>query len=470
MKRAAGILLPVFSLYDDYGIGSFSKYAYSFVDFLAEGAQTYWQVLPIGPVSFGNSPYQAYSTFAIEPLFIDVDGLIEDGLLKKNDITPISVKGNKIDYEETKAYKYPLYLKAFENFKTSGDKSPMSLFLQEESDWIEGYADFMVAHDGKDAYPADFYKFLQFYALKQWKKVKAYANEKGVQIIGDIPIYVSPDSAEVKQNPELFMLNEKRERELIAGCPGDGYAPDGQLWGNPLYDWEYHKKTGFAWWIKRIQKVLSLYDVVRIDHFRGLDEFFAIPIEDENAHRGRWLPGPGMDLFNALRNALGEVPLIAEDLGFLTDSVRKLLADSGYPGMKVLQFGFGSGPYNEYLPHLYHHNSVVYTGTHDNMTVYGWLSEMDEDTLEHVKEYLDITPNQDVTLRELARHFIILAHSCVADTCIIPIQDYLYLGNDARINTPSTLGEENWTWHLKKDSLPRNLSAEIRNITKRYAR
>lgn len=465
--RAAGILLPIFSLYDDYGIGSFSKSAFSFVDDLVKAGQSYWQILPIGPVSFGYSPYQSYSTFAIEPLFIDIETLKEDGLLEQEDLYQTLPYMTYIDYEKTIELKYRFFEKAYNRF--SFDVPEVEKFLDREKEWLDGFADFMVKHD-QGKYENKFYIFLQYEADKQWSAIKAYANENNVKIIGDIPIYVSPDSADVEQNPKLFMLDDDGERELIAGVPGDGYAPDGQLWGNPLYDWEYHKETGYEWWTKRIQKALYLYDIVRIDHFRGFDEFFAIPIEDKNANRGKWLPGPGMSLFNALTEKLGELPVIAEDLGFLTDSVRQLLADSKFPGMKVMQFAFDGGPANEYLPHHYTRNSVVYTGTHDNMTLYGWVCQLNEWTLGYMKKYLGYTQDRYVEPRELTDRIIKLAHSTVADTCIVPLQDYFYMDNFARINTPSTIGGNNWRWMMQKDALNEHLLNQINDITKTYLR
>ena len=312
----------------------------------------------------------------------------------------------------------------------------------------------------------DFYAWLQYEFYTQWGALKDYANKNGIQIIGDIPIYVAFDSADTWAAPEMFQFDEKNEPKAVAGCPPDGFSATGQLWGNPLYDWEYHKKTGYQWWIRRIEYCFKLYDIVRIDHFRGFDEYYSIPYGDETAEFGHWEKGPGIDLFNALKEALGEVPVIAEDLGFLTPTVLQLVKDTGYPGMKVLEFAFDSREESDYLPHTYPRNCVVYTGTHDNETVSGWYKELNDQDRKFADDYLNLYGRKE---EEIPMEFVRAALSSVADTAIIPVQDYLGLGKEARINTPSTLGN-NWKWRMLEGEITPELTARIRRMTKLYGR
>lgn len=491
--RASGILLPITALPGEYGIGCFSKEALKFVDFLKESKQYYWQILPIGPTGFGNSPYQSYSTYAISPLFIDMEALIEEGVLTNADCESLKkFKDTEVMYEELSEVKIKLLRKAYENRK---DHRGLEEFASKEAYWLDVYGLFMALHEHFDGesyteWPEDystpnweivdkfkedhadeinFHRYVQYKAYTQWKKIKEYANENNVKIIGDLPIYVSPDSSDVWIDRKLFQMNEKGEMENIAGCPGDDYAPDGQLWGNPLYDWDYHKNTGYNWWISRMKKAIELYDVVRIDHFRGLDEYFSIPAEDKNANRGKWLPGPGMSLFTALKDALGEINVIAEDLGFLTDTVRQLRKDSKYPGMKVIQFAYGYGASNEYLPHLHVPESVVYTGTHDNPTTLGWLQDKQtQKAIDHIIEYHGFDKN--LTKEELVDKFVAIAFASVSNLCIIPLQDWLVLDNNARINTPSTVGGPNWRWRVKANVFTPTLSKKIKALVELYGR
>ena len=312
----------------------------------------------------------------------------------------------------------------------------------------------------------DFYTWLQYEFYTQWGALKDYANQNGIQIIGDIPIYVAFDSADTWAAPEMFQFDEKNEPKAVAGCPPDGFSATGQLWGNPLYDWEYHKKTGYQWWIRRIEYCFKLYDIVRIDHFRGFDEYYSIPYGDETAEFGHWEKGPGIDLFNALKEALGEVPVIAEDLGFLTPTVLQLVKDTGYPGMKVLEFAFDSREESDYLPHTYSRNCVVYTGTHDNETVSGWYKELNDQDRKFADDYLNLYGRKE---EEIPMEFVRAALSSVADTAIIPVQDYLGLGKEARINTPSTLGN-NWKWRMLEGEITPELTDRIRRMTKLYGR
>lgn len=494
--RKSGVLLPIFSLPSKYGIGCFSEEAYQFIDFLASARQTYWQILPIGPTSYGDSPYQSFSTFAGNPYFICLEGLIKEGLLSTGECDEVDfgTDDNYIDYDIMYRNRFSLLKVAYHRADLSKNKA-YKQFLQDNAFWLDDYALYMsvknkfhdVSFDQWDedirmrrpeaiaAYESElsdeigFYKFLQFKFMEQWTKLKEYANSKGIKIIGDIPIYVSYDSSDAWAHPELFELDEEKNLISVAGCPPDGFSADGQLWGNPIYRWDYHESTGFAWWKQRMQKCKELYDVIRIDHFRGFDEFYSIPAGAETAQKGKWKQGPGMKLFDALKETLSGVKIIAEDLGFMTDTVRKLVLDTGFPNMKVLEFAFDerdSGNRNEYLPHNYVHNSVVYTGTHDNETVVGWLGEITKAEYEMVKSYVDYHGDDDA---ELADKMIRLAHSSVADTCIIPFQDYLHLDNSGRINKPSTLGG-NWVWRMNAEDMNADLAEKIGQLTELYGR
>lgn len=487
--RKSGMLMPVASLPSNYGIGCFSKEAYDFVDLLKEAGQSLWQILPLGPTGYGDSPYQSFSTFAGNPYFIDLEQLIEEGLLTKDecDAADFGDSETAIDYEKLYYARFDILRKAFERSKIANDREYQK-FCKEEAYWLEDYALYMAIkneHDGTsweqweegaalrkpevlDAYKKNlaqevaFYQYLQYVFAKQWNRLKTYANEKGIRIIGDIPIYVAFDSADTWANPKQFQLDEKNLPVAVAGCPPDSFSETGQLWGNPLYDWEYHEKTGYEWWIKRIAHCFRLYDVVRIDHFRGFDEYYSIPYGDKTAENGTWMQGPGMKLFDAIKETLGEQDIIAEDLGFLTDTVKQLLEDSGYPGMKVLQFAFDSREESDYLPHNYDRNCVVYTGTHDNDTLQGWYDDIAPEDKEMALTYMN---NRATKREEIHWDFICLAMRSVADTCIIPVQDFLGLSKEARINTPSTLGG-NWIWRMEKNAFSEELVEKIREITK----
>ena len=494
--RKSGMLMPVSALPGAYGIGCFSKEAYEFVDILKEAGQKLWQILPLGQTGYGDSPYQSFSTFAGNPYFIDLETLIEDELLTKEECDQADFGENEeeIDYEKIYNARFKVLKHAYKRAKKNGlmESKAYRTYLEEEKAWLADYALYMAVKDSFDgkswdqweedirlrkpeaiaAYQEqlsaeiDFYEFLQYLFAGQWAGLKAYANEQGIEIIGDIPIYVAFDSADTWANPKLFQLDEENLPVAVAGCPPDAFSSTGQLWGNPLYAWDYHKKTGYDWWMKRVACCFKLYDIIRIDHFRGFDEYYAIPYGDETAENGEWMPGPGMDLFLKMKETLGDLPIIAEDLGFLTDTVRQLLKDSGYPGMKVLEFAFVAGEDSDYLPHNYDKNCVVYTGTHDNDTLQGWYQTLSEEDKEMTKEYLNnpYTPDEEVHW-----DFISLAMRSVADTCIIPVQDYLGLGNKARINMPSTLGG-NWMWRMKKGAFTDELIKKIRKTTEVCAR
>lgn len=491
--RRNGMLLPIASLPSPYGIGGFSKEAYEFIDLLEETGQKLWQILPLGPTSYGDSPYQSFSTFAGNPYFIDLDTLAEKGWLTKEACEASDYGDNEsyIDYGRIYNSRFVLLKQAFLNSDILSDEK-FTEFCKANQHWLPDYALYMALknqNDGKswieweeeirlrkpeavECYKKEleeecnFYEFLQYEFHEQWTKVKEYAHKKGIQIVGDVPIYVAFDSADTWANPELFQLDEKNLPLGVAGCPPDAFSATGQLWGNPLYNWAYHKKTGYDWWLKRIAYCFDLYDIVRIDHFRGFDEYYSIPYGDETAVNGHWEKGPGMDLFDTVQEKLGELDIIAEDLGFLTESVFQLLKDSGYPGMKVLQFAFDPSEDSDYLTYKYQRNCVVYTGTHDNDTTAGWFEKLSDGDREVALRYMNsfYTPKEE-------QHWdlIALAMRSTADTCIIPVQDFLGLGSEARINMPSTLGD-NWKWRMTKGAFSEELKEKIRRMTKLYGR
>lgn len=491
--RRNGMLLPIASLPSPYGIGGFSKEAYEFIDLLEETGQKLWQILPLGPTSYGDSPYQSFSTFAGNPYFIDLDTLAEKGWLTKEACEASDYGDNEsyIDYGRIYNSRFVLLKQAFLNSDILSDEK-FTEFCKDNQHWLPDYALYMALknqNDGKSwieweeetrlrkpeaveyykkelEEECNFYEFLQYEFHEQWTKVKEYAHKKGIQIVGDVPIYVAFDSADTWANPELFQLDEKNLPLGVAGCPPDAFSATGQLWGNPLYNWAYHKKTGYDWWLKRIAYCFDLYDIVRIDHFRGFDEYYSIPYGDETAVNGHWEKGPGMDLFNTVKEKLGELDIIAEDLGFLTESVFQLLKDSGYPGMKVLQFAFDPSEDSDYLTYKYQRNCVVYTGTHDNDTTAGWFEKLSDGDKDVALRYMNsfYTPKEE-------QHWdlIALAMRSTADTCIIPVQDFLGLGSEARINMPSTLGD-NWKWRMTKGAFSEELKEKIRRMTKLYGR
>ena len=489
--RASGILLPVSSIPSAYGIGTFSKEAYEFVDFLKRAGQAYWQILPLGPTGYGDSPYQSFSTFAGNPYYIDLEELIEAGFITKEQCENCDWGGSEayVDYEKIYLSRFKILKEAFKNSKIENN-SEFKDFVKENDFWLTDYALYMAVKDhfgGKSWAEWDedirlregsaldkyrklleeeilFYEFQQYLFSDQWTRLKAYANENGVRIIGDIPIYVAFDSADAWANPELFQFDENSMPTGVAGCPPDSFSATGQLWGNPLYRWDYHKETGYAWWMQRISYCYKLYDVVRIDHFRGFDEYYNIPFGDPTAEFGKWEKGPGYDLFKVMKEKIGNKPVIAEDLGFLTPSVIKLVKKTGYPGMKILQFAFDSREESDYLPHNYLANSVVYTGTHDNDTMMGWYQTVNRRDRSFSRKYLNIRSNKDMVW-----NFIRAAVASVSDTAIIPIQDYLGLGSEARINIPSTLGN-NWKWRLVKGQIDGELADKIYKMCKLYGR
>lgn len=495
-ERASGILMPVFSLPGRYGIGCFSREAYDFVDFLEAAGQSYWQILPLGPTSFGDSPYQSFSVYAGNPYFIDLTDLIGRGLLtaEECDGADLGEPDNSVDYGKQYRNRSALLRKAFGRAAALLASKDFRNFRAENA-WLADYALFMAIKDsqgGKSFYEWPdtlrfrdervldvcreemkedilYYEFLQYLFSEQWFRLKKYANEKNIQIIGDIPIYVSADSADVWADPELFQISESGNLEAVSGCPPDGFSADGQLWGNPLYRWEYHRETKYAWWVRRMKRCAELYDVVRIDHFRGFDQYYSIPAGAKTAAGGKWEDGPGIALFQEIRRQIPDIRVIAEDLGYITDSVKKLVRDTGYANMKVLEFAFDSRDSSGsvlYLPYNYPRHCVVYTGTHDNETLVGWLSSIRPEEFRKVQEY---TGTETDDRKVLADRLIRTAQGSVAELCVIPIQDYLKLGNEARINTPSTSGN-NWKWRIDEDMLTETLAADIRRVTEIYGR
>lgn len=496
MQRAAGILLPVTSLPSKYGIGCFSQEAYDFIDWLRDAGQTYWQILPLGVTGYGDSPYQSFSTFAGNPYLISLEALIEQGLLTREECDAVNFGRRATDIDYARLYKgrYALLRRAYERSGIAQDPD-YQRFVEQNHWWLADYALFMAVKDRFEGKPwsdwaedirlrwgnaldyyrrelyfeIEFHQYLQFEFSRQWRALKQYANAQGIRIIGDIPIYVSMDSADAWAHPELFQLDEKNQPVAVAGCPPDGFSATGQLWGNPLYRWERHRETGYQWWITRLWYCFEQYDVVRIDHFRGFDEYYSIPFGAPDASSGHWEKGPGMDLFRTVEAQLGRREVIAEDLGFVTDGVRQLVRDSGFPGMKVLEFAFDArdtGCANDYLPHNYPENCVAYTGTHDNETLAAWFSTISPAEQKAARDYLcdSFTPTGQLHLC-----FISLLMRSAAALCVIPLQDYLGYGNEARINQPSTVGT-NWRWRLKKADLSKRLQQQILQTTLRYGR
>ena len=493
MARVAGILMPITSLPSPYGIGTIGKEARKFADFLKKAGQSVWQILPVGPTSYGDSPYQSFSVYAGNPYMIDLDILIKEGLLKKRDITKHfwCSDEHEIDYGAIYYSRFDVLRVAYHNYIAQDDQKAFRAFKRKNAKWLKDYALYMavkLSFDNK-AWPEwpdeaikmrdekavaryerkfkediDFWKFLQFKFYEQWEDFRAYVNGLGIKILGDMPIYVAMDSADTWANPDIFWLDEERKPVCVAGCPPDYFSETGQLWGNPIYDWAYLKKTNYEWWMNRIAAASKLFDITRIDHFRAFDTYYAIPFGAKNAVVGEWKEGPGIEFFNVMRQTLGDIPIVAEDLGELFDSVKKLLADSGYPGMKVLEFAFADDEKNAFLPHNYTKNCVVYTGTHDNDTVMGWYSQAKGWEKKHCDQYLGIQEGDEVNWK-----FIEAAYASVADYAIVQMQDVLGLGSEARINVPSTLGS-NWVWRIKKGAATKEIAARLKDLAIKYNR
>lgn len=493
MNRGSGIIMHIASLPGKYGIGTFGKEAYEFGDFLKKAEQKYWQILPLGQTSYGDSPYQSFSAFAGNPYFIDFDILQQDGLLEKEDYCNVNFGNNSevIDYAIVFIEKMKVLRKAYKNFKRNKLKD-LEDFEREEAFWLDDYALYMSVkstfnlkswqfwdndirlrkEEAITRYKKEFsdeiayWKFLQYEFFKQWNALKNYVNKLGVEIIGDIPIYVAEDSADVWSNPQAFLLDKKTLKPLkVAGCPPDIFSETGQLWGNPIYDWKYIEKTGYRWWVDRIKQSLKIYDVLRIDHFKGFESYWSIPAGDKTAEFGEWVKGPGIKIFDAIKNELGDVNIIAEDLGTLTEDTIKLRNNTGFPGMKILEFAFDSDSDNPFLPHNYEKNFIAYTGTHDNDTVRGWIETTGgKKQVEKAIEYLSLNKEEGYNWG-----FIRGIWSSVANVAIAQMQDFLNLGNETRINLPSTIGE-NWRWRAKEDVFTDELASRIYKLTKTYGR
>ncbi len=484
--------MHISSLSSPYGIGTMGKAAYEFVDFLHKGGQTYWQILPLGPTGYGDSPYMSCSAYAGNPYFIDLDMLCEDGLLSKSDYETLDFGNDitKVDYAKMYQNRYKVLRIAASRFDMQDEG--YKAFCDANRSWLWDYALFMAIKDSrggqalcdwpnelksrdkdaiqkvKDALCSDisFYAVTQYLFDVQWQKLRAYAASKGIKIIGDLPMYVSSDSADLWAEPEQFELGNDGAPKRVAGCPPDGFTADGQLWGNPLYNWGYMQKTGYDWWTRRVARSLYLYDVIRIDHFRAFDTYWAIPAGDKTAKNGVWETGPRMKLFDCLKSKLGELPIIAEDLGMLLPSVHKLLKQTGFPGMKVLQFAFTPEADSDYLPYKYDKNCVVYCGTHDNDTIMGWLTESGAKAdVQYAKEFMRLSDGEG-----MAWGMIRTAMASPADTCIITMQDLMGLGSDARMNKPSVADGSNWRWRISPGCVNDWLAEILHNTTAIYHR
>ena len=487
--RTSGILMHITSLPGEYGVGTMGKQAYEFVDFLKKAGQSIWQILPLTPTGFGDSPYQSCSTFAGNHYLIDLPTLVQEGLLTEQDLEGIrwNISEDKVDFGLLYNNRLKVLRAAYGRFTPGAD---YEAFCAENSSWLPDFALFMALKDkfgGKPWYEWEeklkfrdpdaiwaargelkeqisFFSFVQYLFFKQWTALHDYAQKSGITIIGDVPIYVPRDSVEVWSSPELFQMDEKLDPKAVAGCPPDAFSADGQLWGNPLYRWDAVAADGYSWWIRRLAAAGKLYDVVRMDHFRAFAGYWSVPFGDKTAKGGQWITGPGMDFISAVKEALPELKLIAEDLGYLTQDVLDLRDASGYPGMKVLQFAFDSREPSDYLPHTYTANSVCYTGTHDNMTTRQWLETGTPEMQQYATEYMRLSKEEGMVWGVIRT-----AMSSVSDTCVIPLQDYLDLGAEARMNFPGTTNS-NWTWRAKDGMIVDALAEKIRHLTPLYAR
>ena len=490
--RKSGILMHISSLPGPYGIGSMGKSTYDFVDFLVSAGQSYWQILPLNPTGYGDSPYQSFSTFAGNHYLIDLDALVQEGLLLPEEPAQVNwgSDAGRVDFGLLYHQRIRLLKIAHSRFTETVEYRE---FVRDNSLWLEDYALFMAIKEhfhGRDwqtwsvsllmrlkpvmeAYREElkeairFQYFLQYEFFRQWKALRAYANGKGIKIIGDVPIYVPLDSADVWANPELFQLDPSRRPTAVAGCPPDGFSADGQLWGNPIYDWEKMHAERYHWWIRRMKAAARMYDVVRFDHFRGFESYWSVPAGSKTAATGSWRKGPGMNFVGAIRRALPDLPIIAEDLGYVTQEVKDLLRSSGYPGMKVMEFAFDTREPSakDYLPHCYTENSVVYTGTHDNLTLKQWFDEAADEDIENAVRYLGLNDREGYVWGMIRG-----AMGSVSKLCIIQMQDYLEVGREGRMNHPGTLTSANWTWRARPGFASDALAKKIRTATELYGR
>lgn len=523
ISRKSGVLLHPTSLPGTYGIGTIGKAAYQFVDWLKDAGQSLWQILPLGPTGYGDSPYASFSTFAGNPLLIDLDLLVEKGWCDKKTIVPAEYikKTGNVDFGSVVWWKTPILKKAALYFLENAnkeDKKSYKDFCKEKSSWLDMFAIFMSIKNFYDAKaeqekPAnsiwhcywpkglagcqkeeleewkkghneeiEVYKVIQFFFESQWQALKKYANDAGIKIIGDIPIFVAPDSADVWSNQKFFQLDKDGHPSCVAGVPPDYFSADGQLWGNPLYDWDSLKESGYSWWIARIKRIFELTDILRIDHFRGFEAYWAVPAGEKTAMNGKSIKGPGIDLFKAIKKKLGDLPIIAEDLGVITDEVKELRDKAGLPGMKVLEFAYSvdevkqNGMVNYFMPHMYDtNNCVVYTGTHDNDTLQGWLENCGDEQIAMIASYFEGKEIEPVKAKalvksgQLRKDFIKSALSSTAVFAVIPMQDIIGLGNEARMNTPSTTGA-NWAWRMQTGQLKTKAAEELKFLAALYGR
>ena len=493
-KRQSGVLMHISSLPGKYGIGSFGQSAYDFVDFLVRTKQRYWQILPLGTTSYGDSPYQSFSAFAGNTYFIDFDILIEEGLLNEADVKGADFGDDprKVDYAKIFDARRPIMEKAVARFLKADDLSDYESFVEQNAAWLEVFAEYMAIKEHFDnlawtewpdeairrreavslasyreklAYKLTYHRVTQYLFFKQWLRLKAYANEHHIEIVGDMPIYVAADSADVWAQPHFFKTDAVGKPTCVAGCPPDEFSETGQLWGNPIYDWEAMDKDGYAWWIERLRESFKIYDIVRIDHFRGFESYWEVPAGSETSASGKWVKGPDYKLFAAVKEALGDLNIIAEDLGFMTDEVIELRERTGFPGMKILQFAFNPDDESIDSPHLAPNNSVMYTGTHDNNTVLGWYKdEIDDATRQYMAQYTNRKEYETVPHAMLRTIF-----ASVSFMAIATMQDLLELDSAARMNYPSTIGG-NWTWRMTAEELNPIVEGELYSLTKTYRR
>lgn len=498
-NRASGVLLHPTALPGSYGIGTFGAQALAFIDWLEDAGQSYWQICPLVPTGFGDSPYQGFSAFAGNPNLIDLEDLIVLGLLEESDLEPLdSMPADRVDFGSLIPGKTEILRKAWKRFSKGASGTDLSgeleLFRQKTGGWLEDYVLFMVIKEKHEGRPWDewekkyrlreeealdsvrrnsaenlgYHVFVQYIFHRQWTHLKSRAADKGISIIGDLPIFIAFDSSDCWARPELFQLDDEGRPTTVAGVPPDYFSETGQLWGNPLYDWNTMEENGFAWWTEVLRNKLQQYDVLRIDHFRGFSAYWSIPFGESTAVRGSWIAAPGKALFAKVKEVLGDIPIIAEDLGVITADVVDLITDCGFPGMKVLQFAFDSSEENDYLPHTYERNCLVYTGTHDNDTAVGWYEKAPEKDRITAQKYLNLP--ETATAEEAAKAMLRASMASVADLAITPLQDILTLGSEARFNTPGTLGRGNWSWRAPSDAFSPGNSETLRALTEIFGR
>lgn len=492
MNRSSGILMPISALPSPHGIGTLGRAAYDFVDFLHRAGQSVWQMLPLGPTGYGDCPYSAFSSYAGNPYFVDLQELCREGLLEESEVDSYcwGDDPSQVDYGRVYGGRFPLLRKAA-RLAWEREEAALCAFREENRAWLPDYALYMALknhfggqpwtnwpHEGAKRHESksleeleqllredvELYVFIQYAFFKQWGRLKDYAGSLGIRILGDIPIYVAMDSSDVWAEPEFFCLDAERRPTKVAGVPPDYFSLDGQLWGNPLYNWEYMKETGYAWWLRRIGGACRLFDMIRIDHFRGLESYWAVPYGAETARDGAWQPGPGMELIRAIEARFPDTQIIAEDLGLLTPAVEQLLEDSGYPGMKVLEFAFDAEEGSDYLPHRYGRNCVCYVGTHDNATLAQWLEEASPEVLKRASLYLGLNRAEGAAWGVIRGGI-----SSTADLFVLQMQDALGLGREARMNTPG-VAQGNWRWRMLPGAASGELADKLRKYTKLYGR